>query len=378
MSVTMPPRFRILALNAYHGGSHRAFLDGWKRHSGHDLTVLALPAFKWKWRMRHAAIHFAEEVAELTASGQRWDAVFCTDMLNLAEFRGLAPAAVSSLPAVAYFHENQLTYPSPESRERDLHFAFTNMLTRLAADQVWFNSAFHRDEFLAALAPMLRRMPDHQPLSSVARIRAKSRIFSPGIELPPPRPPRLQGAPLRVTWASRWEHDKDPEIFFSALRILRARNISFQVNVLGESFGQVPSCFEDARKELADHIGQWGFLQDRDEYQAVLTQSDVFVSTAGHEFFGIAMVEGVAAGCYPLAPRRLAYPEVLGPDSRWFFDGSVAHLAARLTEFAEQIETRGQLWTDEDRRREMVRRFGWPTIASAMDNAVAALCTTGG
>ena len=56
---------RILALEPYYGGSHRAFLDGWVAHSRHEWTVLELPAYKWKWRMRHAAITLADRVAAL-------------------------------------------------------------------------------------------------------------------------------------------------------------------------------------------------------------------------------------------------------------------------------------------------------------------------
>jgi hypothetical protein len=139
---------RILALNPWHGGSHQAFLDGWSRHSRHQLTVLKLRPGRWKWRMRHSAVTFAERLkGEDGPLPGSFDALFCTDMLNLAEFRGLAPLWVAQLPAIVYFHENQLTYPVREERERDLHFAMTNITSCLAADRVWFNSDWHREEF---------------------------------------------------------------------------------------------------------------------------------------------------------------------------------------------------------------------------------------
>ena len=64
-----------------------------------------------------------DQVAELSAAGGRWDAIFCSDMLNLPEFLGFAPRAVRSRPSVAYFHENQLTYPDDRKDPRDIHFA---------------------------------------------------------------------------------------------------------------------------------------------------------------------------------------------------------------------------------------------------------------
>lgn len=54
----MPP-MRVLALEPYYGGSHRAFVDGWASRSRHDWTVLTLPAHHWKWRMRGAAVTMA-------------------------------------------------------------------------------------------------------------------------------------------------------------------------------------------------------------------------------------------------------------------------------------------------------------------------------
>ena len=122
------------------------------------------------------------------------DCVFCSDMLNLAEFVGLSVPAVASLPTLAYFHENQLTYPVQRESERDLHFAYTNFTTLLAAERVWFNSEFHRRELLSSLPKFLGRMPDHQQLGLVRPLEGKSRVYYPGIDSFPERPPRSEGA----------------------------------------------------------------------------------------------------------------------------------------------------------------------------------------
>src|SRR4030043_1503064 len=162
----------ILALEPYYGGSHRAFLDGLSKASGHTWTLLTLAAHKWKWRMRHSAITFASQAAELADKHQSWDVLFCSDMLNLAEFFALAPAGIAGLPKVIYFHENQLTYPVCAEDERDYQFAMTNLTSALAADAVWFNSQFHLDTFLDALARFLKSMPDPQHFAALGNFRA--------------------------------------------------------------------------------------------------------------------------------------------------------------------------------------------------------------
>jgi len=364
----MSNQINILALNPYHGGSHRAFLDDWQTRSRHTFDTLTLPAYKWKWRMRHAAITFAEQVVALIESGQTWDALFCTDMLNLAEFRGLAPPAVRDLPAVVYFHENQLTYPQQNDTERDLHFAFTNITTALAADEVWFNSGFHRDAWLTGVDRLLQSMPDFQPIGTGDAIRAKSDVQPPGIE-PFPAPAARQAGPLRIAWVARWEHDKNPEMFFEAIRLLESHGVDFRLSVLGESFTNSPTCFTDASAQFTHRIDHWGFLESRDAYREALVDADVVVSTADHEFFGIAVVEAVAAGCFPLVPCRLAYPEVLGDDNEFFHDDTPTGIAEQLRTLSQRLAN-GEIWNG-DRLRGVQRTepCDWSRRADELDAA---------
>ena len=367
---------RILGLEPYYGGSHKAFLDGWIARSRHDWTLLSLPATKWKWRMRHAAITMAGQVADAVSRGQGWDLLFCSDMLGLAEFVGLSPAAVQNLPRIAYFHENQLTYPVEHEREYDYHFAFSNMTTALAADRVWFNSAFHRDSFLTALYEFLRRMPDYLPLDRLEIIRERSVIKYPGIESFPTRRKRREG-PMRILWAARWEQDKDPDTFFAALSLLKKRKVDFCLSVIGGGNSRaLPKIFARSRKIFNQQIEQWGYLESRDEYINALLWADVAVSTAKHEFFGITMAESAAAGAFPLAPDRLAYPEVLGKSSdngveAFLYAGGPDKLADSLTRLAELL-AKGDLWQGQPLRgRQAVARFNWQTTAKELDEAAA-------
>ena len=364
---------RILALEPYYGGSHKAFLDGWSGAGGHQWSILSLPAYKWKWRMRHSAITFARQTEQPLPDVPHPDLLLCSDMLNLAEFLGLAPKHIRDLPRIVYFHENQLTYPVRCESERDYQFAMTNMTSALAADAVWFNSAFHRDSFLHALEALLSRMPDYQPLEAIRRIADKSEVHPPGIGPLPNRQARVAG-PMRILWAARWEHDKNPDDFFAAIGLLKDRSIPFRISVIGEQFREVPEVFAHARRRFADHIDRWGYQQTRADYEAALLEADVFVSTATHEFFGLSAVEASLAGAYPLVPMRLAYPEVFGPPANegahgFFYDGTAADLAARLTHLAARVENAGSLLGPTEALRTHMRRLEWPSLAPVLDAA---------
>jgi len=364
---------KILALEPYYGGSHRAFIDGLSFVSKHDWKVLTLPAHKWKWRMRHSAITFAEQVSALLAKDQNWDFIFCSDMLNLAEFLALVPAEVAALPKVIYFHENQLTYPVRVEDERDYQFAMTNLTSTLAADAVWFNSQFHMKSFLGALEKFLKSMPDNQPLQAVEIIRAKASVYPPGINNLPARPARESG-PMRILWAARWEHDKNPEDFFAAIEILKQKNVQFRVSVIGQSFRDRPEIFDKAHLQFQDYIDDWDYQQRRAEYERVLSRADVVVSTAMHEFFGIGIIEAIAAEAYPLVPNRLSYPEILGlrkikGAEQFFYNGTVKNLADKLCELAVRIEN-DALWPVAITPSMLTDKFKWQNLARYYDHAL--------
>lgn len=292
--------------------------------------------------MRHAPMTLSKQLSEEPLRDKRFDLLWCSDMLNLPEFLGFARRRFSDIPCVVYFHENQLTYPVQEFDKRDLHFAYTNFLTCCAADGVWFNSEFHKDEYGQALESYLRRMPTYRHLQEIDAIRSKSMVLYPGIDTSSVRieNPKTQSGPIRICWNARWEHDKNPNDFFSAMRLLNENGVRFELIVLGESFRQSPAIFGTAKKEFNNQIIHWGYAEDRSEYRRWLTLADLVVSTANHEFFGLAIVEGMAAGAHPCLPNRLAYPEVISAltssenpfEISPIYDGTVSGLASRLGE----------------------------------------------
>lgn len=294
-------------LEPYYGGSHKSFLDGLSRLP-FAFEIMTLPARKWKWRMRLAAPFFAEQ---LRRRGERFDRILSSTFLDVAAFRGLAPAWTREVPLLTYFHENQFAYPVQVEDERDLHFALTNMTTALASDSLAFNSAYNLTSFLTGIEELIRESYDLKLDDPCKKIRSKSRVLPPGIDFGPvdvAAESNRKGAPV-ILWNHRWEHDKNPEMFFKALFDLDRQGIDFGLVVLGQSYKASPSIFDEARKRLSHRLLQFGYVRSRREYARWLRQGDLAVSTSRHEFFGIAVMEAVRAGCRPLAPRRLSYPE---------------------------------------------------------------------
>ena len=301
---------QILFLEAFFGGSHRAFAEGLQRHSRHRIELITLPDRFWKWRMRGAALQMARRIPPL----QDVDLIMATNMLGLADLRALLPPGHP--PLLVYFHENQLTYPVAHGDRRDVHFGFTDITTALAAEQVWFNSHSHRKAFLRALPNFLRQMPDARPNWITDAIRRKASVLYPGCEFPSLQTTGSTAAatsdtPPLIIWNHRWEFDKDPETFFETLYELAARETPFQVAVLGECFQDQPKCFLAARERLGDRIVHFGYAPTPEAYHRWLARGHVVVSTARQENFGFSIVEAVRQGCLPLVPRRLSYPEII-------------------------------------------------------------------
>lgn len=359
----------ILALDTYHGGSHKIFINSWKKNSSHQWSLLTLPAHHWKWRMSHSSVTFNHKLHNLT---NNWDILFCTDMLNLAEFIGLAPKKIQSLPRVIYFHENQLSYPSQNPDQRDLHYAYINYTSALCADEVWFNSDWHKQNFISSLEQWLMRMPDFRPRHAIKVIAKKSKIYHPGIEGSCKALNNIEHNDcLTILWAARWEHDKNPQCFFAALKRLKDNKVNFKLNIIGSSSTKIPEEFIKAKKDFSEHINVWGFIKSRDEYIQLLQTSDIIVSTAIHEFFGIAVMEAVAAGCIPVLPDRLAYPETMGEfkntEFDFFYDGSEQQLSERITLLADKTKNREWVQQAQAIGQNISRKYLWETRSHHMD-----------
>lgn len=370
MSVPSNPsrRLRVLALEPYAALSHVRFLEGLRACSRHAIEIATLPARGWKWRMRTAALHFAEPVAR-----GAHDVLLVSDYLNLAELVALLPPGRRDVRALVYFHENQLTYPLQDGERRDHHYALTHVYALLAAERALFNSAWHRDSFLAALEQLLAHVPDVDVTQLPARIRARSAVLPLGTDVPAgaPRPAGAEREPL-VVWNHRFEYDKNPDGLVAAVEHALEHGPRFRLRLLGQRFRSEPPAFGRLRALLGARLEDHGFVPDRAAYLGALGGGDVVLSTAWHEFFGLGTLEAIRAGLVPVLPRDLAYPELL-PEaereaSRFLYDRGEGAGPA-LVRALEAVRRGG--WSEE--RRALVAytdRFAWDALAPRYDRAI--------
>ncbi|XP_041663361.1 glycosyltransferase-like domain-containing protein 1 [Cheilinus undulatus] len=369
----------VLLVEPFYGGSHKQLIDLLKV-SLSNVAAFTLPAKKWHWRARTAALYFSQNIPACHS----YRVLFSSSVLNLCELVALRPD-LSRLKKVLYFHENQLVYPVRKDQDRDFQYGYNQVLSCLVSDVVVFNSSFNMESFLSSVSSFMKKIPDHRPKDLEQLIRPKCVVLYYPVQFPDvsrllpkhkhQRRPAVashvddiireqaeqqsawsdlihqstselrpnadegqdqnQERPLHIVWPHRWEHDKDPERFFSTLISLRDKNLDFHLSVLGEMFTDVPEVFSEARTQLEAHILNWGYLSSKEDYLRVLCEADVVVSTAKHEFFGVAMLEAVHCGCYPLCPKALVYPEIFPAE---YLYSTPEQLCKRLTGLCRRPE----------------------------------------
>ena len=266
-------------------------------------------------------------------------------------------------------HENQLTYPPPPGSKRDLTYGMIQHLSMLAADRVFFNSAYHLRSWFGELPRLLRHFPDYGHLESVEATRRKSNILPVGCDL------RSLDEHRTATARRRPAHRPvEPALGVRqrpgdhAPRTLYTRRAG----------GRIPG--GAGRRELPRHAGRvrrgprtagqpahpLRLCADAKRYARLLWEANAALSTAIHEFFGVGVVEALYCGCSPVLPARLSYPELVPPELHerclyTDFDGLIERLRSALVEPCPAA------------LREWVSKFDWGVVGEQYDTMMAEL-----
>ncbi|CAG37256.1 tRNA-queuosine alpha-mannosyltransferase domain-containing protein [Desulfotalea psychrophila] len=354
---------KILILEPYYGGSHKQFLDKIEGVVEADCLFMTLPARKWKMRMQLSAPWFVQSLGELLPEERFFDTVLCSTFVDVAVLRALVSSLKGWNPATlfcTYFHENQFVYPNQEAAPDNRQFTAINFTTALASDRIAFNSVFNRQSFLESCRRYLSYASDMKLPRLLVELEEKSCVLYPGLDFtsidaislsPVPE----AGAPV-IVWNHRWEHDKNPEEFFAALTQLQSRGIAFRLIVLGQSFRNSPACFAQAEVAFREEMIHFGYAESYEAYAQLLQRADIVVSTAIHEFYGVAVIEAVRAGCVPLLPRRLSYPELFA-EEYLYDEGQLTNRLQSLLDEGGKVGSQQAV--------AMTEGFSWTSLADA-------------
>jgi hypothetical protein len=359
---------KILLVEPYYGGSHKAWADGYLAHSAHDVRLVTLPARFWKWRMHGGFLTLAEEVGELVETGWAPDVVLASSMMDVSAFAGALRNVVPGVPIATYFHESQFTYPLSPADKVDLTYQMKNWASAVVSDAVVFNSEYHRSVFAEESMRFLNAFPEYKHVHRVDDVLDASIVLPVGVNLSTLSGDRIPpSGPALIVWNQRWEHDKGPVELKSIVELLIDSGVDFTMAMCGEVFVSVPPTFAEITEMLGDRLIHEGYAA-RERYESILLEAAVVLSTADQEFFGIGVVEAIAAGAHPVLPDRLVYPERIDaiggdPSSTLFNDP---------TEAASLIASALTTEPDPDLRT-ATQQYDWKKVAPNYDAALASL-----
>lgn len=299
------------------------------------------------------------------------DVILVSSMMNVAAYAGAVRHVAPGVPIAVYFHESQFTYPLSAADRADFTYKMMNWGSAAVADLVIFNSAYHRDVFREEAHRFLNNFPEHKHVDRIDEVVSRSVVLPVGIDLriltDAARP---NSGHRTIVWNQRWEHDKGPGELKSIVAALIDADVEFSMAMCGEVFVSVPPEFAEITGLLGHRLVHTGWAE-RGDYLEILLRSSVVLSTADQEFFGIGVVEGIAAGAHPVLPNRLVYPERVAqlgadPDTVLYssVDEAVDLIVAALDTEPDSALSRATL------------RYDWSNVAPKYDATMESLVGT--
>ena len=308
---------RILIIDSYYGGSHKYWIDNLKQRLPYQIDLLTLPVHNWKLRMQTSGLILAKQYIQ---RDKEYDLIIFTDILNIPQFLVMANIP-SHTKTVLYFHENQFAYPKSLQdtdiiEKRDEHYCFINLQSALAVDEVLFNSQYNKESFINGAMNLLKRLQIKELKSDIDNISKTAKVLPQGIEYAKIQSIKVsKSVTPRILWNHRWEYDKGLMEFISFSQKLQEEGMQFELLMLGKGREKFLDRNPKILDSLKNHIVIDDHIEDKEEYFAKIKSSHLLPVFSKHDFFGVSVVEAIAAGVHPLLPNRLAYPEHISPQN---------------------------------------------------------------
>jgi glycosyltransferase involved in cell wall biosynthesis len=148
-------------------------------------------------------------------------------------------------------------------------------------------------------------------------------------ELLPPKRIRKQ-----VVYSSRWDSEKRPELFLEIIERTLQYDPEFRFVVttsaekLRSNDPNLLAQLEAKIRKYPHHI-ELRENQTKEAYYRTLQESEVQINTADQDWVSWTLLEATTAGCKPLYPEFLSFPEALEFDGTYMYEKGNADSAAR-------------------------------------------------
>lgn len=327
-----------LLISGYHSLSQAGWADFITKYvNQYNWQQISLPPRYFSWRMFGGALS-AEAIAPDTLQ-QSYDLLLATSSVDLNRLLGIYPH-LHQCRKILYFHDNQFAYPETARSQDHAAWQMASIYSALSADRLLFNSLYNQDTFLNGVTDLLKKMPDLVPGGITDELRAKSSVLAVPVASPAESESTALSAPaektstaaagepttvrsetgfsaenpLIILWNHRWEWDKNPSGLLAVLDECQRRNLPIKFIISGQSFRQVPAEIDQIKRLHQQQLVHIGYIDSLPDYARHMEIADIVLSTAIHEFQGVAVMEAIMAGCVPLLPDDLSYPEFVPPE----------------------------------------------------------------
>lgn len=315
----MSEKPQALLVSGYNSMSQKGWAEYVQRTcTDYQWRSILLPPRYFAWRMRGAPL--SAYAFDADAINDKYQLIVATSSVDLATLQSIYPS-LRNVHSILYFHENQFAYPAANQPQTVVDWQMVSLYSALRADKVLFNSQYNRLSFINGLTALLKKLPDLVPSHLIATINQKSAILPVPIGAKETILPNKNQA-VKILWNHRWEWDKSPELLLAIIKEIDHKKLPVEVVITGQQFRQKPTEFDQIEKKYRHIVSSMGFIDERKSYLEQVSQCQIVLSTAIHEFQGIAILEAVHHGCIPLLPNRLSYPEIFTKPYLYRADGS--------------------------------------------------------
>ncbi len=247
-------------------------------------------------------------------------------------------------PTVVYTHHSEIELPGKE-----LFCAPYNVMHRALArlaDHVVVSTPGYAESFAAFLP------------------RERVSVIPWGVNIGAPVSAKPEG--MNVLFVGQLRPYKGLDILLRAIRQVEGARLT----VIGD--GHFADFYHNLARELdVQDVHFLGHASD-EEVRRAYEQSHVLVlpSRSRAEAFGLVLLEGMAAGCVPVASRLMGLTDVVGQVGRTFTPGDDAELAAVLNSLKQhdgamvQLGGQARRWTEQ---------FSWETAARGYEHLFVTL-----